>query len=84
MTDFARPTHIQDEVLDFLLTAPSPQDIIKFHASEQAQERLRYLLDANRNGTLTEAETTELNEAQYANHMVIMLKAKARKAIQSQ
>jgi hypothetical protein len=45
------------------MTAPSPQDIIDFFASENAQLRLRYLLDANRENPLTDAERTEFDES---------------------
>ena len=81
MTEFAYSSQIQDDVLDFLLSAPSPQEIIAFHASDLAQNRLRYLLDANRNDTITDAELAELNEAEHTNHMFMMLKAKAHKAL---
>ena len=68
---------IQDEVLSFLLSAPSVQQIIDFQASEAAQERLRMLLDANRSGTLSDEERGELEEASNINHFVILLKARA-------
>lgn len=79
MTDFAPPSNIQDEVLNFLLSAPTPQSIIDFHASEMAQERLRYLLDANRQGILSHEERAELDEASQMNHFMLLLKAKAEK-----
>jgi hypothetical protein len=81
MTEFSPTTQIQDEVLNFLLTAPSPQAIIEFHASDMAQDRLRYLLDVNRNGTISDIETAELDEAEHMNHLIILLKAKAHKAL---
>ena len=84
MSDFAPAVSIQDEVLDFLLTQPTPEQIIAFHASEAAQERMRYLLDANRAGSLTEAEAAELEEASQLNHLFTMLKAKAYGALQSE
>jgi hypothetical protein len=76
-------TSIQDEVLTFLLSSPTPRQIIAFQASDAAQERLRYLLEANRQGTLSDAERAELDEASHMNHFVIRLKAKAHQAIQS-
>ena len=82
MTDFAPSTNIQADVLDFLMTSPSPQQIIEFHASEQAQVRLRYLLEANRQGTLTPEERAELDEANQMNHFVMLLKAKAHRSLQ--
>ncbi|NJN92111.1 MAG: hypothetical protein HC878_18260, partial [Leptolyngbyaceae cyanobacterium SL_5_14] len=49
------------EVLDFLTTQPSPQDILAFKVSPQAQERLSILLSKNKENALTEAETRELD-----------------------
>lgn len=86
MTDYAPyapSASIQEEVLAFLLDAPTPQQIIDFHASEPAQERLRYLLDANREGTLTPDERAELDEASQMNHFIMLLKAKAHKTLQN-
>jgi hypothetical protein len=57
MSEYVPSVSVQDEVLDFLVSIPTPQQIISFHASEAAQLRLRYLLGANRNGTLTPRRT---------------------------
>jgi hypothetical protein len=65
------------EVLDFLITRPTPQEITTFKVSAEAQERLRTLLDKNREGTLTEAEATELDLYEQLEHLMILLKAKA-------
>jgi len=65
------------EVLDFLIARPTPQEIITFKVSAEAQERLRTLLDKNREGTLTEAEATELDLYEQLEHLMILLKAKA-------
>lgn len=77
MTEFAPYTDIQDEVMAFLLSSPSPQQIIDFRASPSAQLRLRYLLDANRNGTLNPEEVSELEVASNVNQFMMTLKAKA-------
>ncbi|MEL6524297.1 MAG: hypothetical protein AAFQ07_01185 [Chloroflexota bacterium] len=77
MTDYTPSTSIQDDVLSFLMTSPSPDDIIAFHASDVAQHRLQYLLDANRDGTLSDDERAELEEASQMNHFVMLLKARA-------
>lgn len=65
------------EVLDFLITRPTPQEITTFKVSAEAQERLRTLLDKNREGTLTETEATELDLYEQLEHLMILLKAKA-------
>lgn len=81
MMNYAPPASIQDEVLTFLLSSPTPQDVIDFQASQVAQDRLRYLLDANRDGTLSPEERAELDEASHMNHFVMLLKAKAHSAL---
>ena len=83
MTDYAPPASIQEEVLAFLLSTPTPQDIIDFHASEAAQERLRYLLETNRQGTLNDEERAELDEVSQMNHFIMLLKAKAHQEAQA-
>jgi hypothetical protein len=81
MTDYSPTASIQDEVLTFLLSSPTPQDILDFHASDAAQSRLQSLLEANRQGTLTSEEHAELEEASQINHFVTLLKAKAHKTL---
>ena len=82
MTDFAPPASIQSEVMAFLLSSPTPQQIVDFRASEAAQQRLRYLLDANRNDTLTLDEKAELDEASQVNAFMTTLKTEAYKALE--
>ncbi|MBZ0304197.1 MAG: hypothetical protein K8J31_30965 [Anaerolineae bacterium] len=62
------------EVYEFLLSAPTPAQVIAFHASEATQDRVQVLLDANRDRTLTADEEAELDEFQQVNHFVSMLK----------
>lgn len=81
MNDLAPQISIQDEVLEFLLSSPTPQAVIAFHASEGAQTRLRELLEKNRNGVLTDAEQIELDEVGRVQHFFILLKAKAHQRL---
>ena len=74
-------TTIQKEVLSFLLSSPTPHGIVDFHASDAAQARLRYLLEANRQDALSMEEQAELEEASQVNHFVILLKAEARQRL---
>ncbi len=70
-----------DEILDFLASTPTPEQIIEFHPSERLQLRLRDLLDRNRNGVLRGDESTELDEFSRMNHLMSMLKIRARKRL---
>ncbi|PSN10499.1 hypothetical protein C7293_27845 [filamentous cyanobacterium CCT1] len=65
------------EVLDFLVTRPTPQDIIAFKVSLEAQDRLSSLLDKNREGILTEAEVAELDVYEQLEHLMILMKGRA-------
>ena len=65
------------EVLDLLLTRPTPHDILAFKVSDAAQARLRLLLDKNREETLSAPEEAELNIYEQLEHLMILLKAKA-------
>jgi hypothetical protein len=69
------------EILDFLLTQPTPQQIIALRPSEVMQERLRSLLDGNRNNTLNDSERAELEEYLRLEHFVRQLKIRAREKL---
>jgi hypothetical protein len=70
-----------DEVLDFLLSASTPEAVIELRPSEAAQERLRYLLDGNRNESLNDAERAELDAYLQVEHFVRQLKVHAREKL---
>ena len=72
-----RQISLADEVFDFLLSAPTPEQVIALHPSESAQERLRYLLDSNRNESLNDNERAELNAYLQLEHFVRQLKLRA-------
>lgn len=77
------PATVQDEVMAFLLTSPTPQQIVDFHASPAAQTRLRELLDANQDDALTADESIELAEASQINFFFSMLKARAHEQLRA-
>jgi len=70
-----------DEVYDFLLSAPSPEAVLAFRPSAETQERVHYLLEANRSGTLSSEEQAELDEFSSVEHFVRMLKIRAEKKL---
>lgn len=67
-------TPIYAEVYQFLVSSPTPEQIINFHASEVVQTRVRDLLAANRENRLTPDDQAELDEFERVNHFVSMLK----------
>lgn len=70
-----------DEILEFLLSAPTPQAVIDLRPSDESQERLRYLLDGNRNNTLNDSERAELENYLQIEHFVRQLKVKAHQKL---
>ncbi|MBI3249706.1 MAG: hypothetical protein HYZ50_24690 [Deltaproteobacteria bacterium] len=63
------------EVLQFLSRLPTPQEVLDYHVSNCAQERLQRLLVLNAAGMLGEAECQELEELQRIEHIIVLLKA---------
>jgi hypothetical protein len=72
---------VYDEILDFLLSNPSSEQIIAMRPSNAMQERMTYLLDTNREGHLTPDERSELDEFMRIEHFVRMLKIRARERL---
>jgi len=66
------------EVLDFLSRGTTPEQLIAFRPSEIQQARLRALLEKNSAGTLAERDEAELDLYERLEHLMIMLKARAR------
>ncbi len=68
---------VYQEVLDFLIKRPTPEEIITFKVSPLAQTRLQELLEKNRSATLSPMELAELDVYEQLEHMMILLKARA-------
>ena len=65
------------EIMDFLASSPSSDDLLNYHVSDRAQERLQRLLAINQAGLASPEEQMELDEIGQIEHIVIMLKAQA-------
>lgn len=72
---------LSQEIIEFLSSRPSLEQIIKFKISKAAQSRLEELLDKNREEQLTTAEHVELDQYLQYRHALILLKASARNAM---
>lgn len=64
------------EVIEFLSSNPRPEDVLDFHVSNHAQNRLQRLLTLNQAGLLGEDEKLELDELEKIEHIIVMLKAR--------
>jgi len=63
------------EVIEFLATSPSVQDVHAYQVSPRAHARMQRLLDLNRAGLLGEVEAAELDELIKLEQLIISLKA---------
>lgn len=77
-------TSILEEVLEFLTSSPSCEQIIAFHPSQEMQHHVSYLLEMNRNGTLTPEEQEEMEEISRLEHFITQLKIKAQEKLDNQ
>ena len=72
-----------DEIVD-LFARTSSAEVLAFRPSADSQERVRYLLERNENGELTEDEVTELDRFGELEHLMQLVKARAQVYMESQ
>jgi hypothetical protein len=73
------PNQVYRDVLNFLISQPSPQELAQFAPSTETQAHVSALLERNRAGLLTAVEQSELDEYVRINHLVTMLKAQSKR-----
>jgi hypothetical protein len=76
-------TQAYEEILDFLAAGTTAESIAKFRPSEDAQARVRELIERRSDETISPAEQEELEEYLRLEHMMIMAKARAQVRLQS-
>ena len=67
---------IYDDLLDLLAESADVNRVLAFRLSGEKQARLDDLLEKNREGTLTNAESSELDAYEQFEHLVRLLKAR--------
>lgn len=70
-----------NDILEFLVSAPSPEAIIAFKPSPTLEQRALYLLEQNRQNSLTTEERIEFDDMLRLNHFMSMLKIRARQKL---
>jgi hypothetical protein len=75
---------IKEIVTDFLGSAPSLEEIVAYRLPHELQERAHYLLQKNRENTLTNDERAEMEEFRQLDHLLTLVKAKARLKLKAQ
>jgi hypothetical protein len=72
------------EVLEFLATLPTPEEIIALRPSETLQTQISDLLEKHRESNLTDAEVQMWKQYQYLEHLIRKAKAKAYLKLKTQ
>lgn len=70
---------VYEDLIEFLSSSPTTEQIVTFKISPDAQERLEDLLYKNREKILSQSEKTEMETYLQLSHLVTRLKARARK-----
>ncbi|MBI5666900.1 MAG: hypothetical protein HZC41_02745 [Chloroflexi bacterium] len=74
-------TKAYDELIDFLTSSPSPEQIVTFSPSPITQARVKYLLLRKRAGSMTASERAELDEFNRIEYLMRRLINEARRKI---
>lgn len=81
---FAPEKTVTDVVTDFLGSAPSLQEIAIYRLPDELQAYAHKLLEKNRNEGLSDEERGEMEEFRQINHILTLVKAKARLKLKTQ
>lgn len=66
-----------DEIVDLFARGTTPAKILAFRPSQEAQQRVQYLLARNKTDKLTEEEAEELERFGELEHLMQLVKARA-------
>jgi hypothetical protein len=72
------------ELVDFVAGGTTPEDVVKFRPSAEAQDRVVALIERERASQLTQEEAAELAHFLELEHILRMAKAKARLILANQ
>ena len=78
-SEYALPFY--EDVLEFLASGPSSQQVVEYRPSATAQHRFSALLEANRQRVLSLEEQEELDHYIQMDRMLSLLKAKSYKRL---
>jgi hypothetical protein len=74
----AQVSGLRREFLAFLARGPQSSEIIAFQPSPEAVQRVRDLLQRNKEGKLSPEEDAEMDDIAELDHLVTQVKAQAR------
>ena len=81
MSNAAVPSYL--EIIDFIAAGTTPQSVIEYRPSEEAQRRVEELIAREKEGQLSSEEKSELDHFMDLEHILRMAKARARQILRS-
>ena len=69
------------EMIDFIAAGTTPESVIRFHPSQEAQGRVAELIERKKEGVISASEQSELNHYMELEHIIRMAKARARQIL---
>ncbi|MEM7375507.1 MAG: hypothetical protein AAF587_43340 [Bacteroidota bacterium] len=76
-------TKAYEEIIFFIAAGSTPEQVIAFRPSQEVQNRVRELVDREKNTSLSAEEQSELNNYLLLEHLMRMAKARARQILAS-
>lgn len=71
-------TRVYEEIVDFLAAGVTPDSLIAYQPSDWAKRRLEELILREKSAEITPQETSELNHYMELEHILTLVKARAR------
>lgn len=68
-----------EEIAEFIAAGPSVDTVANFQASAQTKERVEFLIRKEKTDGLTPEEKTELDDFMQLEHLMRLVKARARR-----
>lgn len=72
-----------DEILDFVISAPTLEQIVAFQHSDETIARVRYLESAEHSERISHEEAEELREFRKSAYFIEQLKIRAQRRLQA-
>lgn len=69
---------LSEEIIEFLASGPTPNEIIDFRPSQEVIERVHDLLYKNQGNTLSQDEAEELDEYERLDYLMTLIKSRAQ------
>jgi len=71
-----------EEIVDFIAAGSTPQAVVAFRPSTEAQTRVAMLVGRSKVGRISNEEQAELDDYMRLEHLMVMAKARARRFTQ--